>query len=104
MQELLRGGAHRLGLDLIDEAIGDTNVTVVEQLANDQLVELLPVLQTHFGSVHFAEEYDSFPDRCKRNQALSKRQGEAHPRPWKHRAPRPGVTHTSISASVGVLS
>lgn len=74
MQELLRRCAHRLGLDLIDEAIGDADVTIVEQLANDQLVELLAVLQTHFGSVHFAEE-DSFPDCCKSKQALVKSRG-----------------------------
>lgn len=67
MQELLGGCAHRLGLDLVDEAIGDANIAVVEQLANDQLVELLAVLQAHFGSVHFAQE-DSFPDGCKRKQ------------------------------------
>lgn len=77
MQELLRGCTHRLGLDLVDEAIGDANVTVVQQLANDQLVELLAVLQTHFGSVHFAEEDDSFPDCCKRERALSERQRHA---------------------------
>lgn len=74
MQELLRGCAHRLGLDFIDEAISNADITIIEQLANDQLVELLAVLQTHFGSVHFAEE-DGFPDCCKRKEALMKGRG-----------------------------
>ena len=44
MQELLRGCTHRLRLDLIDEAIGNADIAIIEQLANDQLVQLLAVL------------------------------------------------------------
>ena len=66
MQELLRGCTDRLRLDFIDEAISNADVAVIEQLANDQLVELLAILQAHFGSVHLGEEEDNFPASCKR--------------------------------------
>lgn len=65
MQELLRGCTNRLRLDFINEAISNADVAVVEQLANDQLVELLAVLQAHFGSVHLGEEEDNFLASCK---------------------------------------
>ena len=77
MQELLRGCTHRLRLDLIDEAIGNADIAIIEQLANDQLVQLLADLQAHFGSVHLAEEEDNFPASCKkRKQVIMKGKGE----------------------------
>ena len=80
MQELLRGCTHRLRLDFIDEAIGNADIAVIEQLANDQLVELLAVLQAHFGSVHLGEEEDNFSASCKkRKQVIMKGEGRSKP-------------------------
>lgn len=70
MQELLRGRTHGLRLDLIDEPVSNADVAVVEQLADDQLVELLPVLQAHFGSVHLGEEGNSFSASCKKRKQV----------------------------------
>lgn len=68
MQELLWGRTDRLRLDLVDEAVGNADVAVIQQLANDQLVELLAVLQAHFGSVHLEDGEDNFPVSCKRKR------------------------------------
>lgn len=59
MQELLRRRTDRLGLDLVDESVGDADVAIVEQLADDQFVELLAVLQAHFGSIHPGQGEDN---------------------------------------------
>ena len=79
MQELLRGCTHRLRLDFIDEAIGNADIAVIEQLANDQLVELLAVLQAYFGSVHLGEEEDNVSASCKRKQVIMKGKGRSKP-------------------------
>lgn len=80
MQELLRGCTHRLRLDLIDEAIGNADIAIIEQLANDQLVQLLAILQAHFGSVHLGEEEDNFSSSCKkRKQVIMKGKGRSKP-------------------------
>lgn len=65
MQELLWGRTNRLRLDFIDEAISNADEAIIEQLANDQLVKLLAVLQAHFGSVHRGEEENNFSASCK---------------------------------------
>lgn len=65
MQQLLRGRTNRLRLDFINEAISNADVAIIEQLANDQLVELLAVLQAHFGSVHLGEEEANLLAGCK---------------------------------------
>lgn len=54
LHQLLRRRHHVGGLHLIDEGVGDVGVAVVEQLADDQLVQVLPVLQRGLGSVHGA--------------------------------------------------
>lgn len=68
MQELLWGRTDRLRLDLIDEAVSNADVAIVEQLANDQLVELLAVLQAHFGPVHLGEEEHNFSPAARENK------------------------------------
>ena len=52
LHQLLRGRHHVLRLHLIDQIVGDTRVSVIEQLADDQLVQVLSVLQSGFGTEH----------------------------------------------------
>lgn len=52
LHELLGGRHHDLWLHLIAEAVGDIGVAVIEQLADDQLVQLLAVLQRWFLAIH----------------------------------------------------
>lgn len=52
LHELLGGRHHNLWLHLIAEAVGDVGVAVIEQLADDQLVQLLTVLQRWFLAIH----------------------------------------------------
>lgn len=52
LHELLRGRHNALWLHLIDETVGDASVSIVEQLADDKLVQVLSVLQSRFGTKH----------------------------------------------------
>lgn len=56
LHELLGGRHHTLWFHLIDEAVGDVGVAVIEQLADDQLVQLLAVLQRWFLAIHVEQE------------------------------------------------
>lgn len=82
MQELLWGCTNRLRLDFIDEAISNADEAIIEQLANDQLVKLLAILQAHFGSVHLGEEENNFSGSCKKRKKMDG-EGEA---PVNHRS------------------
>lgn len=49
----LFGGRHDvLWLHLVDEAVGDAGVSIMEQLADDEAVQVLSVLQGRLWTVH----------------------------------------------------
>ncbi len=52
LHELLRWRHDALRFDLTDETVGDAGVSIIEQLAYDELVQVLPVLQSRFGTIH----------------------------------------------------
>lgn len=54
LHQLLGGRHHALRLHLVHEAVGDVGVSVIEELADDEPVQVLPVLQSWFGSIHDA--------------------------------------------------
>lgn len=55
LHKLLRWRHHALRLHFIYEAVGDVGVTVIQQLANDQLIQLLSVFQSRFGTIHLCD-------------------------------------------------
>lgn len=52
LHQLLRRRHHALWFDLINETVGDVGVSIIEELANDELVQVLPVLQSWFRTIH----------------------------------------------------
>lgn len=97
MQELLRGRADRLRLDLIDEAVSNADVAVVEQLANDQLVELLAVPQAHFSPVHLEAVEDNFPAAARGNKWMVKGRGTEPQKQHRNLARLAGLNPSSPS-------
>lgn len=53
-------GTNRLRPDFMEETVSNVDVTIIEQLANDQPVELPVSLQVDFLSVYLGEEEDNF--------------------------------------------
>jgi len=41
-----------LWFNLIDETVGDISVSIVEQLAYDEFIQVLSVFQSQFGTIH----------------------------------------------------
>lgn len=56
LHQLLGWRHHALWLHLVHEAVGDAGVSVIEQLTDDELVQVLPVLQGRFGPKHAEAE------------------------------------------------
>lgn len=52
LHQLLRGRHDTLRFDFINETVSDVGVSIVEQLADDELVQVLPVLQSWFRTIH----------------------------------------------------
>lgn len=52
LHQLFRWRHHSLWLDLIDKIVGDVDVAIVEELAYDELVQMLTVFQSWFWTIH----------------------------------------------------
>lgn len=52
LHQLLRRRYDTLWFDFTDETVGDVGVSIIEQLADDELVQVLPVFQSWFGTKH----------------------------------------------------
>lgn len=52
LHELFRRRHHSGRLDLVDEAVGDVGVSIIQQLANDEPVKMLAVFQRGLWAVH----------------------------------------------------
>lgn len=52
LHQLLRRRHHILWFDLANETVSDVGVSIIEQLADDELVQVLSVLQGWLGTIH----------------------------------------------------
>lgn len=73
LHQLLWGWDHTLWLDLINQTISDVGVSIIKQLADDQPIQVLSVLQGRFRTIHGCRW-----DQCEQLRCCRKEKKKSH--------------------------